>query len=220
MRVQMILAASLLASLPFALGSTAVAGPPPKVFDTSRFSQAVTECDRLASHPDDPNKVTPGLERAQMDLAAAIVACRTDLDKDPANPRLLYLLARALTYSGRVDEALPYIEKSVAAGYPQSLFVTGYLYLDGAYKAPKNPCRAGELIRESALYGRMAGQVGFTKYVLDGRFKGCPVKQDWDELAGFLAAAMATKPEYYTELLIDTLQKDLTAAREASAPVK
>jgi tetratricopeptide (TPR) repeat protein len=174
----------------------------------------------MASHPDDPNKVIPGLERAQMDLEAAIVTCRADLAKDSANPRLLYLLARALTYAGRVDEALPYIEKSAAAGYPQSLFVTGYLYLDGAYKAPKNPCRAGELIRESALYGRMAGQVGFTKYVLDGRFKGCAVKQDWDEMAGFLAAAKSTKPEYYTELLIDTLQKDLTAARAASAVTK
>jgi tetratricopeptide (TPR) repeat protein len=221
MRIPTILAASLLASLTLTAGSAAVAaGSSPRVFDSSRFSQSVTECDRMASHPDDPNKVIPGLERAQMDLEAAIVTCRADLAKDSANPRLLYLLARALTYAGRVDEALPYIEKSAAAGYPQSLFVTGYLYLDGAYKAPKNPCRAGELIRESALYGRMAGQVGFTKYALDGRFKGCAVKQDWDEMAGFLAAAKATKPEYYTELLIDTLQKDLTAARAASAVTK
>ena len=45
-------------------------------------------------------------------LVSAIAACEADLKKDPGNPRLLYLLARVLTYSGRVGEALPYIEKS------------------------------------------------------------------------------------------------------------
>jgi hypothetical protein len=182
-----------------------------KTFDPSPYSQAVTDCDRRASHGDDPFKVAPGLERPQMDLPAAIRACEADLKKDPGNPRLLYLLARVLTYSGRVGEALPYIEKSASLKYPQSLFVTGYLYLDGAYQAPKDPCRAGELIRESAIYGRLAGQVGFPKYVLDGRFKGCAVRQDTAELAGFLAAAKASKPEYYVELLVDVLQKEVAA---------
>jgi len=196
------------------LSCAAASAAGPKKFDPSPYSQAPTECDRQASHGDDPFKVLPGKERLEMDLPAAIAVCRADLQKDPGNPRLLYLLARVLTYDGRVDEGLPLIEKSASLNYPQSLFVTGYLYLDGAYKAPKNPCRAGELIRESALYGRMAGQVGFPKYVLDGRFTGCPVKQDPAEMAGFLEAAKAAKPEYYTELLIDVLQKDLAAARK------
>jgi hypothetical protein len=182
-----------------------------KTFDPAPYSQAVTDCDRRASHDDDPFKVSPGLERPQIDLPAAIRACEADLRKDPGNPRLLYLLARVLTYSGRVGEALPYIEKSAGLKYPQSLFVTGYLYLDGAYQAPKDACRAGELIRESAIYGRLAGQVGFPKYVLDGRFKGCPVRQDTAELAGFLAAAKASKPEYYVDLLVDVLQKEVAA---------
>jgi hypothetical protein len=184
-----------------------------RTFDPSPYSQAVTDCDRRASHDDDPFKVAPGRERPQIDLPAAIRACDADLKRDPGNPRLLYLLARVLTYSGRVGEALPYIEKSAALKYPQSLFVTGYLYLDGAYQAPKNACRAGELIRESAVYGRLAGQVGFPKYVLDGRFQGCAVKQDPEELAGFLAAAKAAKPEYYTDLLVDVLQKEVAALR-------
>jgi tetratricopeptide (TPR) repeat protein len=209
---------SVALSVVLAAAGTGAAAAPMK-FDISGFSQAATQCDKLASHPDDPNKVLPGLERPQMDLPAAVAACRADLEKDPANPRLLYLLARVLTYSGRVDEALPYIEKSAAMKYPQSLFVTGYLYLDGAYKAPKNPCRAGELIRESAVYGRIAGQVGFPKYVMDGRFQGCPVRQDPAEMSDFLQAAKASKPEYYTELLIDVLQKDL-AAYQAPAVAK
>lgn len=182
-----------------------------KTFDPSPYSQAVTDCDRRASHDDDPFRVAPGLDRPQIDLPAAIRACAADLKKDPGNPRLLYLLARVLTYSGRVGEALPYIEQSARLKYPQSLFVAGYLYLDGAYQAPKDACRAGELIRESAIYGRLAGQVGFPKYVLDGRFRGCAVRQDMEELAGFLAAAKASKPEYYVDLLVDVLQKEVAA---------
>ena len=103
-----------------------------KSFDASRYSQEVTECDRLAGHSDDPNKVVPGIGTRAMDLPAAIQACRTDLAQDPQNPRLQYQLARALTYNGRVTEALPIIEQALSAGYPQAIFVTGYLYLEGA----------------------------------------------------------------------------------------
>ncbi|MCC7198940.1 MAG: hypothetical protein IT483_05480 [Gammaproteobacteria bacterium] len=175
------------------------------------YSHAITECDRQAGHPDDPDKVVPGKERPEMDMNAAIAACRADLKNDPTNPRLIYQLARALTYSGHVDEGLPLIEQATRMGYAQAVFVTGYLYLDGAYKAPKNPCRAGELIRESALRGRMAGEVGFPAYVLEGRFKGCAVKQDPAELVRFLEAAKARKPEYYPGLLIDTLLREIKA---------
>ena len=31
-------------------------------FDPSKYSQAVTDCDRLAAHPDDPYHVAPGIE--------------------------------------------------------------------------------------------------------------------------------------------------------------
>ncbi len=209
----MSLRALLVLSLGLGGAATTATASESRTFNPAPYSQAVTDCDRRASHDDDPFKVAPGHERPQIDLPAAIVACGADLKKDPGNPRLLYLLARVLTYSGRVAEALPLIEKSASLKYPQSLFVTGYLYLDGAYQAPKNACRAGELIRESAVYGRMAGQVGFPKYVLDGRFKGCAVAQDPKELAGFLAAAKASKPDYYVELLIDVLQKQVAVMR-------
>ena len=32
-------------------------------FDPSKYSQAVTDCDRMASHPDDPHRIAPGRER-------------------------------------------------------------------------------------------------------------------------------------------------------------
>jgi TPR repeat protein len=187
-----------------------------KSFDPSRYSQEVTECDRLAGHPDDPHKVVPGLGTRAMDLPAAIQACRTDLTQDAQNPRLQYQLARALTYNGRVTEALPIIEQSAAAGYPQAIFVTGYLYLEGAYSAPKDACRAAELIRESALYGRLAGQLGYPAYVLAGRFEGCAVSQAREELIEFVETARKTRLDYYPAVLAESLLSQLKAA-EASA---
>jgi TPR repeat protein len=198
------------------LVSTALATADTPRVDPSRYSQAVTDCDRRASHPEDPHKVVPGLTQAQIDLPAAIAACRADLAKDEGNPRLLYQLARVLAYSGAGAEGLPYIERAAALGYPQAQFVAGYLYLDGILQAPKDPCRAGTLIRDSAINGRMAGLVGFPAYVLEGRFKGCGVRQDREEMQGFLAAAKAAKPDYYQSLLIADLARQLAAP----APVR
>lgn len=187
-------------------------------FDASRYSQTVTSCDRMAAHPDDPNHVLPGLETAQIDLPKAIEACRKDLAKDPDNPRLRYQLARVLTYSGKIKEGLPLLERTVEQNYPQSLFVTGYLYLTGAYDTPTDRCKAGELIRASALVGRLAGQVGFPKYFLDGKFKGCPVRQDTAEMIGFLESAKKSKPDFYPLLLADELLRTLRALPPGVAP--
>jgi TPR repeat protein len=181
-------------------------------FDTSTYSQAVTECDRQAAHPDDPHKVIRGLESSEMDMPAAIAACEAALKADPDNPRIVYQLARALTYAGRVKEGLPLIERAASMDYPQALFVTGYLYLSGAYDAPKDACRAAELIRRSAILGRVAGQVGFPAYFLEGRFAGCPVKQDPAEMVSMLEAARTTKLDYYAGLLVSTLLRQLRAA--------
>ncbi len=211
MKAFLLVSVALAVALPAHSQSTT---PSWKTFDPTTYSENVTKCDQLAGHPDDPNKVVAGLERPEMDLPAGIKACQDELKRDPNNPRIQYLLARVLTYSGRVEEAIPYIEKSAAANYPQSLFVTGYLYLSGAYKAQKNPCRAAELIYESALYGRRAGLLGYPATVLAGDFKGCPTRQDPDEMLQFVVRAKEiAKPSYYEELLIDALTRELSKMR-------
>lgn len=200
-----------------ALAAGAASAADPVKFDPSQYSQTVTACDRNAAHGDDPFRVAPGRERVDMDLPRAIAVCEADLRLDPKNPRLQYQLGRALTYSDRVKEGLPLLEQSAAAGYPQSQFVAGFLYLRGDYGAPKNPCRGGELIRDSAISGRFAGRVGFPAWALEGRFKGCPVRQDPAEMIGFLEAAKATRPDFYKGLLVDVLLRELRSASPAAA---
>ena len=180
-----------------------------KNFDKEKYSQTATECDRVAAHPDDPLRVARGVETREMDLPAAIAACRRDLAQDPNNPRLSYQLARAMTYAGQVKDALPYIESSAAQKYPQSLFVTGYLYLSGAYQSPKDMCRAAELIYESAIYGRHAGQLGYPVYVLDGSFAACKTPQDTATLRALVEQAKKAKLDYYPSVLADVLLREL-----------
>lgn len=180
-----------------------------KSFDATPYFAEPSECDRLAAHPDDPYRLAPGVPTSLMDRPAAIRACRAELAKSTRHPRLAYQLARALTYDGRVTEALPYLEQSATAGYPQSLFVLGYLYLEGAYRAPRDVCRASELIREAALYGRTAALLGYPAYVLTGRFDACERKADPEELLAFVKRAREERLEFYPAVLAETLQQTL-----------
>ncbi len=186
-----------------------------KQFDRSTYSQTITECDRLTSHADDPNSVAPGVVESSVDVKQAVEVCRADLQKDPNNPRLMYQLARSLVYSGRTEEGLSFLDKSAALKYPQALFVSSILYLDGAFGAPKDVCRAAKLLRESAIYGRLAGQVGYPARVIEGRFDECSPKPDYDELGVFLKAVLDSKPDYYKMLLAEALQREIAAKRAA-----
>ena len=185
-------------------------------WDTSTYSQEVTPCDIEASHGDDPYSVAPGVSQQEMDIARAIAACEAAVEADPSNPRLRYQLARAYGYSGQGEKAYPHREAAIAADYPQALFVNGYLHFLGINKAPKDLCRAGELMRRSARYGRLAGQIGFTRYALDGAFAGCDVPIDTEELMVFLAAAEESNSDFYESMLIAMLKKEVAARKGES----
>jgi len=180
-------------------------------WDATKYSQTVTDCDIQASHSDDPLSVAPGKSSSQIDFAAAIASCTLALEQDPNNPRLHYQLARMYGYSGQGEKAYPHRAAAVAADYPQALFVNGYLHLKGLNKAPVDLCRAGQLIRRSAQYGRLAGQVGFPRFALQGSFEGCDVLVDADEMLGFLSAAAETTSDFYKSTLIEMLIQDINA---------
>ena len=208
-----LLVAVVLAS---SLGSARAAGLPQPTFDKSKFSQEPTACDLLAAHPDDPDRVAPGRERAEIakDYAGAIAACESAVARDPEHPRLRYQLARVLGYSGQGKLAMPHREKAIAGRYPQALFVNGFLYLTGQNENPQDTCKAGELMRESAIEGRLAGLLGFPRYAIQGTFAGCTVKQDRAELLAFLdAARQQVAGDFYRTMLVDLLREDLLASK-------
>jgi tetratricopeptide (TPR) repeat protein len=187
-------------------------------FEQAKASPAqaseVTLCDRLAAHPDDPRKLTPGVSETAMDKPAAVSACRAAVKADPDNPRLNYQLARALGYSGLGAQAYPYRDKAVAGEYPQALFVVGYITMLGLNEQPKDVCRGADLIRRSAKADRFAGQVGFVYWAIDGRFKGCKVPVDKAEMLRFLdRAKQHAGSDFYKATLVESLRQRLDALK-------
>lgn len=172
------------------------------------FSREVTLCDQLAAHPDDPEAVVAGVVREVMDKPAAITACKVSVEQEPDNPRLRYQLARAYGYSGQHALAMPHREAALRAGYPQSLFVMGYIRLTGWDGATPDPCYGGELILRSARVGRLAGLLGFPHYAGLGYFKDCAAgpQQNKSEMLGFLDSAALQTSDFYQQALIAQLR--------------
>lgn len=185
----------------------------PLTWDDSRFSKTVTECDTLAAHPADPNKVAPGVSESGVDLKRALIVCKAAVEADPKNIRLVYQYARVLGYSGQGELAFPYRKMAVDDNYPQALFVVGYIALFGIDKQPKDSCYAAHLIRKSARYGRLAGQAGYASYWLSGKFDGCPNPASVDEMIFQVGEVKKARKDYYSGILLDRLTYDLEKLR-------
>lgn len=132
---------------------------------------AVTRCDLLASHPDDPDRNAPGLESEQIDLPGAEAACREAVKHDPGSGRAHYHLGRVLYYQGKAAESVPELEAAAAIGYRQATFVLAYLLTDG--KVEHDACRALGLWRRSAGLEHPWSGYHLVQKALDGRFADC-----------------------------------------------
>ncbi len=185
-------------------------------YDFSRWSQEVTECDRLASHGRDPGHVADPVSQSGMDKPAAIAACEAAVAADPENPRLNYQLGRAYGYSGMGDKATPYRLKALEQDYPQSLFVIGYLYFLGL-TADQDICKAQELWIRGAKYQRLAALVALPRHTMQGDFDECGVDIPVSDLRAYLERADELSSDYYVGMLVEELLEDV-AALEAADP--
>ncbi len=182
-----------------ASASTAWAAPDP---------EAVTECDRLASHGSDPERVAPGVSQSGMRKAAAIAACLAATDEQPGNRRLRYLLGRAYFYSGRSSDAMPHLIFSANAGHRQAQFVLGYVYDGGLQSIEQDRCKAEALWLRSARQGRFASLVSYPHHVVRGLFDDCNVKTSAEEMAGFLETARGMASDYYRRMWTADVTQD------------
>jgi hypothetical protein len=151
----------------------------------AEIGDLVAVCDRLASHPADPDRAAPGLARSKMDLAAAEAACRAAHDAYPEHARTAYHLGRAIYYQGRHREALPFLEAAAAAGYRQGLFVLGYVLTTGE-GVPVDFCRAGRLWRQAVALDHPWSAYHLIEKELDGRFPACGRPARRSEMAHWL----------------------------------
>jgi len=172
-------------------------------------SAIVTECDRLASHPDDPDIVSPGVPGSKVDVPKAIAACTAAVASEPANARQRYQLARVLAYSGDSRRATEEMKRAADDGYRQAQFVYGLFVERERPDAPADVCIAEDYWLKAARAGRQAARVIYAQRVFRGRFDACPVQVTAEELAQLLETAAAEARNFYERLLIEELRDRL-----------
>jgi tetratricopeptide (TPR) repeat protein len=180
-------------------------------FGASAYAADVTQCDRVAAHPSDPDRISPGFHDKDIDKPKAITLCEAAVKADPNNARLRYQLGRVYFYAKQPDKAVPHLEFAADAGYRQAQFVLGYI-VDGAQQGLKRePCRVEDLWLKSARAGRFAAQVSYAHHAMRGKFEGCRLQASTAEIGAFLDAARKGAEDYYQTLLVATLAEDFAA---------
>ena len=181
-------------------------------------AQAITECDRLAGHKLDPDGVVAGISRSAMDKAAAEKACRAEVAAYPAHARSNYQLGRVLYYDGRAQESLPYLRASASAGYPQAIFVLGYIQTFEGDGVPVDYCAAAELWERSAALDHPWTGVFMVSEYLKGHFDECDVDLSAKDLERLERLALDHIPYGDSEGRVEEMMQLLAAHRAAQAP--
>jgi len=89
------------------------------------------DCDRFASHPLDPNKLTEGVDYDWIDAARAVPACRAAVTAFPEELRFRYQLGRALEKKGAASDAIEQVQAAANGGYPAAMVRIGQRFLNG-----------------------------------------------------------------------------------------
>lgn len=91
----------------------------------------VTECDRLAAHPNAALAGVQGVHFEAIDATRAVPACREAVARHPAEARLQTWLGRSLQKSESYEEARRWYEKAVELGHTPAMNNLGSLYQFG-----------------------------------------------------------------------------------------
>ncbi|MDA5194247.1 hypothetical protein [Govanella unica] len=169
----------------------------------------ITSCDTLATHPEDPDKVTAGVPRAKINRPEAIAACRQAVAEYPDTPRFKYQLSRVLFYDGQEKEGVERMRGAAETGYPQAEFVYGLFITNKRNFAPTDICLAERFWKASAHGGRHAATVNYVRFAEEGQFDKCGPLASKAEMKDLLAKARTAMTSYYERLLVDNLAQDL-----------
>lgn len=156
----------------------------------------VNECDTLAAHPADTQRVAPGVQWDLMNARAAIQACSQAVKQYPDTLRFQFQLGRALLRAKRRDEGLPYLFSVAEQGYNAAFANIGGTYqfdLGNFSEAHKWYLRGAEL-----------NDVNAQTHLAGMYFAGAGVKKDYSEaLRWYMPSAKNGYPlsEYYVGLI-------------------
>ncbi|MBL8628673.1 MAG: hypothetical protein JNM81_03525 [Rhodospirillaceae bacterium] len=177
-------------------------------------ADTMTNCDRYAAHPEDPDRVGPPVETKDLQFDKAIAACEADLKTDPTNARLHYLLGRLYFYNKQNEKAVQEVRLAADKGYRQAQFVFGAFINNKRPFAPTDICLVEQYWLKSAQAGRQAARISYVRHAVKGKFAGCKVQLSKDQMLAMLDTVAKEAPNYYERLYIE----DLTEALQSYKP--
>ena len=169
----------------------------------------VVACDRLAASRYDRTRLAPPVDRAAIDVPAAIKQCEADLLRFPNDPRINFHLGRLYGYAGDKEKTLASREASAAAGNHNVIFLLGYLDWVVA-KDDAARCTAAREMKLAADRGNYSGQVIYAALFSEGRFQPCADRATKAEVAAYVAAAKPAVDGFFETRLVEHLIWELT----------
>jgi TPR repeat protein len=136
----------------------------------------MTECDRLAAHPNDPKKLGAGVEWDKVDAISAIRACEAAVKAYPDAERLWFQLGRALHVQEDYNKSIIWYRKAIERGYAAAQNNLGVMYGRGE-GVTKDYKEAVKWYRKAAEQGSEMAQNNLG--VMYGRGEG--VTKDYKE---------------------------------------
>ncbi len=134
------------ALLALAITGSARAGEPP-----------LGDCDRLAAHPEDPQRVHAGIPITALDEERAIAACETALAAAPESARFRFQYGRALEKMDSFQDALGQYRVAAKARYPAAQYAMGLIF-ERSNVMPFNKMKAARWYRGAADKGHAGAQ--------------------------------------------------------------
>jgi TPR repeat protein len=142
------------------------------------------DCDLLAAEIDN-NVGVRGVEFDSIHTAQSIPACRSAVNSDPDNPRLIHELARSLDKAGRFEEAVAWYQKAASLGFAWSQNNLGVMYLAGR-GVPLDLEKATHMLRAAVAQNNEQAIVNYAETDYVSLFEGVP------ETTMVLAQALAS----------------------------
>ena len=132
--------------------AAAQAKPADTTSDGVSVMDLVEECDVLAAHPDDPQRMAEGVDDDKIVPRLAVLACEDAMKRQPDDPRFVFQLGRALLARGDKEKALTLFQESARKNY-----AVAYGYIGDAYQfgnaVPIDPAVAAENYKKAAAAG-------------------------------------------------------------------
>jgi TPR repeat protein len=133
-----------------------------------KVAVSVNDCDRLAAEPLDVQAVTEGVLPNEIDVPAALKACRKAVDAYPDVARFKYQFARALYADGQFDEAIRNLQSAYDQGHVRAGELLGRIYQLGLQGKP-DPAKAVPLFEAGAKKGDPYAQYSLAKALIYGK---------------------------------------------------